>query len=425
MVGWVRAVKWSLLGVFAFLSLAACGELAETPATETVTTTTIPTVVVPSTTERSAVASSTTGTPDTTFPIEVVAIAEANGVTPEEAAAILYGQAEQHDAFIRLADLVGEHVIVGSAFNEEFRRADELTVFVVDEESVALVMDRIVEVGLDPEKTTVEVAPEEQPEDLWDWLENEPYAGYDWLESPGPHIGGAWLLVESNGVAPDVRFLAGFSSARWSLELCSSWLGRYLTSVEGNVTLTVDRENLQCDEAADTVDQLLLKVLDDNGGEFAVVFEDDRMIWNGSAGGSLVWQPDESIDGGTPGYPPDRSNVYEAWQESSAPSMEGTWRLVEVGGEDPAAPVSLFVGVSTLGFEGQCNAMEGLFAVSSDSRLATNLYRTAAACGGPTQEVEEQMDEVLRESRTTLRVSVEDQTMTWETESGAQMIWSR
>ena len=417
-----------LLGVVVLLLLAACGGSAETPATETATTKTATTKTASTETAStetmpSVVPSSTVGPPETTYPIEVVQIAEANGVTPKEAAAILHRQGEQYDALIRITDLVGQDVIAGSAFHEDLRRADELTVFVVDEESVAVVRDRLVEAGLDPDKTAVEVAPEEEPDDPWDWLEREPHTGHDWLESPGPVILGAWTLVESNGVEPDAQLLAGFSSARWSLELCSSWLGRYLTSVEGNVTLTVDRENLQCEEAAD-VEQLLFRVLDDNEGEFAVAFEDDRMIWNGSASGSLVWQPDESIDRGTPPYPPDRSNVYEAWQQSPAPHMEGIWQLEEVGGEDPAAPVTLFVGVSTLGFEGQCNAMEGLFAVSSDSRLATNLYMTAAACGGPTGEVEEQMGQVLRENDG-LQVSIEDETMIWAAESGAQMIWSR
>lgn len=412
-------MKRSLLGILAILFATGCGDAAETPApaptSETTTTTTIGSVVGPSTTRP----------PETTFPIEMVRIAEANGLPPEEAEAILHRQQQQGDALIRLHELVGEGVIVDAAFHEDFRRADELTVFVVDEQAVAMVGDRIIEAGLDPAKTTVEVAPEQQPEGPWDWLKSEPYARHDWHGSPGPHIFGAWQLVESNDVPPEIPLVAAFVPARWSLEPCSVWMGRSFSSAKGNVTLTVDRENLHCEDATDTVEQVLLKVIEDNGGEFAISFEEERMMWAGSVGDDVVWQLDESINGWASGYPPQRSKVYDAWRQSPGPAMEGIWQLQEVGGKDPTAPVSLFVGVSTLGFEGQCNAMEGLFALSSDHRLATNLYRTAMGCGDPTEEVEEQIHRVLSQHRATLQVSVEGETMIWGSDTGPQMIWSR
>lgn len=67
----------------------------------------------------------------------------------------------------------------------------------------------------------------------------------------------------------------------------------------------------------------------------------------------------------------------------------------------------------------------GMFAVSSDNRLALSLWSTAAGCSGPTGEVEEQMDTVLSENDQILQVSVEDDTMTWANETGPQMVWSR
>jgi hypothetical protein len=354
----------------------------------------------------------------------VVQFAEANGVSPEQASEKLRSQVLQGDALQQLYSLVGEGVIVSAAFGDDFARADELTVFVADEESVALVEDRFTDAGLDPAKTTVEVAPEEQPDDPWDWLETEPYADHVWLDSPGPHIFGAWRLVGSNGAVQQVPLLAGFGT-RWSVEACSTWLGNVLTSAEGSVVLTVDSEKLDCGDATQTVEELVVGVIAENGGEFEVGFEDDRMTWRGSAATSLVWQMDESVDSGPPVYPQNRSEAYETWAQSPAPEMEGIWHLQEVGNDDPAAPVSLFVGVSTVGFDGLCNDFEGLFAVSSEHQLGMNLYKTLMACPDPSGDVEEQLDKVLSDSDAMLRVSVDDDVMTWSNETGRQMIWFR
>lgn len=375
-------------------------------------------------TTASGVGPSTTSPTQTTFPIEVVKFAEANGVSPEEASEKLHSQVLQADALQQLYSLVGEGVIVSAAFGDDFVRADELTLFVADEESVSLVEDRFTDAGLDPAKTTAEVAPEEQPDDPWDWLEREPYANHEWLDSPGPHIFGAWRLVGSNSAVPRVPLLAGFGT-RWSVEACSTWLGRVLTSAEGSVSLTVNSENLDCGDATETVEELVVGVIEENGGEFEVGFEGGRMTWRGSTGDSLVWQMNESMDSGPAVYPQDRSEAYEIWAHSPAPEMEGTWHVLEVGNEDPAAPVSLHVGVSTIGFGGLCNDFEGLFAVSSDHQLGMSLFQTDVLCDGPTGEVEQQLDKILMENSAMLRVSVDDIVMTWSNETGPQMIWSR
>jgi hypothetical protein len=402
----------------ALLLLGGCGQSVDNPpsASETERTTT---------TETPEAGTETNLSTDTTFPQEVVQFAEANGASLEEAAALLAGQIAQNEGLARLHGLVGEGMIVGAAFGE-YPRSDELTVFVVDEEAVAIVEAHLAESGLDPARTFVEVAPEEPPYDPWNWLEGERYAGYEWLESPGPHLFGPWELVESNGVVPEVAVLGGFWD-RWSLEQCSSWVGRVLTSAEGSVTLTVDRADLECREATETVDRLLVGVIVESGGEFEVLANgEDRMVWEASTGDTLVWeQPEEFAEFAVPVYPENRAEIYETWARSPAPEMEGIWYLQEVGGEEPAAPVSINVGVSTIGFQGQCNEMDGMFAISTDHQLGMHLGRTQMQCMGPTGEVEAQMDEVLWGNDELLRVSIEDYTMTWANQAGPQMIWSR
>jgi hypothetical protein len=149
------------------------------------------------------------------------------------------------------------------------------------------------------------------------------------------------------------------------------------------------------------------------------------MTWRGSTGDSLLWQMDESVDNGPPVYPQNRSEAYEMWAQSPAPHMEGIWHLLEVGNEDPAAPVSLNVGVSTISFDGLCNDFGGLFAVASDHQLGMNLSRTLEACSDSTGDVEEQLAPILLEKAAMHRVSIEDDVMTWSNETGPQMTWSR
>lgn len=407
-----------VVGIGVLLFLGGCGEPDNSPGTA-------PTTQHETMTTASGVASSTTSPAETTFRIEVVEFAEANGVSPERAAEKLRSQGLQADALQRLYSLVGEGVIVSAAFGAEFARADELTLFVADEESVALVEGSFPDTGLDPAKTTVEVAPEEQPDDPWDWLETESYVVHEWLDSPGPHIFGTWRLIESNGATPQVPVLAGFAPVRWSLEPCSTWLGSVLTSAEGGVALTVESGNLDCGDSTQTVEALIVEVIEDSGGEFEVGFEGDQMTWTGSAGDSLLWQMDDSIDRGPPVYPPNRSEAHEKWARSPGPEMEGVWQLMEVSNEEPDAPVSLLVGVSTIGFDGLCNDFGGLFAVSADNQVGMNLSRTLMACFDSTGDVETQVNEVLAENAAMLRVSVEDDVMTWSNDRGPQMIWSR
>lgn len=314
-------------------------------------------------------------------------------------------------------------MIVSAAFGD-FPHSDELTVFVVDEESVAVVESRLMDAGLDAAKTAVQVALEDPPYDPWDWLETEPYVGHDWLESPGPHTLGAWRLVESNGSVPPVPLLAGFGS-RWFLDECGSWLGRAITSSGGTITLTVDPENLDCRDVAEAVEDLVFSVIEENEGEFEIVSTGDRMIFQGSAGGSLVWQPDEEFEPGIPVYPRNRSEAHETWARSPAPEMEGIWQLREVSDEEPAAPVSLYVGVSTISFEGQCNDMKGFFAISTNDQIGLSLFSTAMGCSGPTGDVEEQIDALLWRDSGILQLSIDDDTMTWSTQAGLQMIWAR
>lgn len=404
----------SWLGIL--LLLAGCGEPGATAGS------------VPTTTGENMATKSvgplTTSSRDSTLPIEVVQFAEASGLSPEQAAVILEGQISQNEGYERLRGLVGEGIIVEAAFHEDYARADELTVFVVDEAAVALVEDRLTEAGLDPARTTVEVAPEVLPDVPWDWLETEPFAGHAWLESPGPHILGAWQLIESNGASPQVPVLAGFGT-RWSVEACPTWLGDLLTSADGSVTITTDYERLDCGDATETVEESIVDVIAENEGEFAVGFEGDTMTWRGSGGAGLIWQIDDSIDSGPPVYPPNRSGALDAWAESMAPEMEGVWHPHEVGTEHPAAPVSLHVGVSTMRFEGLCNDLEGLFGISVDNRLAMSLYSTDMGCSDATGEVEAQLDETLGENAYILRVSVENDAMIWSNQHGPQVIWSR
>lgn len=346
------AGRISVVVLGALLLLGGCGEPADTPAAPSEPETT-------STAAAAEVGTSTTGSTDTTFPIEVVKFAEATGASLEEAAALLYGQVEQGEGLQRLIGLVGDDVIVDAAF-DAYPRSDELTVFVAEEDAVAVVEASLTEAGLHPAKTFVEVGSAEPPYDPWDWQREQPYAGYEWLESPGPHLFGAWELVESNGDAPAVALLAGFGP-EWGLEACSSWLGKVVTSSEGNVTLTVDTANPDCGAATAAVEQLVLSVIRGNGSGFEVSSEgDERMTWRSPTGDTLVWQPLNEFLEPEPlfsVYPESRSEIYEIWARSPAPKMEGIWYLQEVGNEDPAAPVSINVGVSTIGFEGQCNDM--------------------------------------------------------------------
>lgn len=363
-------------------------------------------------------------TTDSTYPVEVVQFAEASGLSLAEAAEILEGQMSQNQGYERLLGLVGEGIIVEAAFHEDYARADELTLFVVDEQAVALVEDRLAEAGLDPAKTTVEVAPETPPEDPFDWLDAEPFLGHDWLDSPGPHIWGAWQLVESNNASPQVPVLAGFGT-RWSVEACPTWLGDLLTTADGSVTVTVYDDSLDCGESTDTVEELIVDVVVESEGDFEVGFQNGVMTWTGAVGSDLVWQMDDSINSGPPVYPPNRSEALEAWSESPAPDMEGTWHLLQVGTEEPAAPVSLDIGVSTMGFDGLCNDLQGLFAISTDSQVAMSLASTDMACSDATGDVEAQLDQTLGENRYMLRVFVEDDVMTWSGQTGSQVVWSR
>lgn len=413
----VRRLFLSVFGLGVLLLLAGCGEPADslgavaTTQGESIATTT-------------SVGASAMSSTDSTFPIEVVQFAEASGLSPAEAAEILEGQRAQGEGYERLVGLVGEGLIVEAAFDEDYARADELTVFVVDEEAVAVVEDRLIEAGLDSAKTKVEVAPEAQPDDPWDWLRIEPYVEHEWLDSPGPHILGAWRLVESNGVSPPVPVLAGFGT-RWGVEACSTWLGDVLTSADGRVTISVDYESLDCDDATETVEELIVDVIAENEGEFEVGSVGDTMTWTGSAGGGFVWQMDESIDRGPHVYPPNRPEALDAWAGSPAPEMEGVWHLLEVGAEDPAAPVSLHVGVSTIRFEGLCNDLEGLFALSADNQIGLNLHQTLVDCSDSTGDVEAQLNEILGENGHLLGVSVEGDVMTWANQAEPQVIWSR
>lgn len=131
------------------------------------------------------------------------------------------------------------------------------------------------------------------------------------------------------------------------------------------------------------------------------------------------------IDSGPPVYPPNRSEVLDAWDESPAPEMEGVWHLQEVGTEDPAAPVSLEIGVSTMRFDGLCNDFEGLSGISVDNQLAMSLFSTDKGCFDATGDVEAQLEETLGENGYILRVSVQNDVMTWSNQAGPQVVWSR
>jgi hypothetical protein len=78
-----------------------------------------------------------------------------------------------------------------------------------------------------------------------------------------------------------------------------------------------------------------------------------------------------------------------------------------------------------MGFDGLCNDLQGLFAISTDSQLAMSLASTAMACFDATGDVETQLDQTLGENGHMLRVSVEDDLMTWSSQAGPQVVWSR
>ncbi len=199
--------------------------------------------------------STTTNAPTTssTYSIEVLRFAEANRLHPLEAFSILSGQAAQDEAYQRLQGIVGAGVIVSAAFGPHPEQAAEVTIFVVDEEAVALVEGLLDEAGFDISKTFVEVAPEPEPFDLWDWLEEERYASYSWLESPGPHVFGAWSLIESNGESVEQGILTGYFGTRWFLDDCQSLFGDFLTTSDGELTITVDERELRCDVPTQTI----------------------------------------------------------------------------------------------------------------------------------------------------------------------------
>ena len=102
-------------------------------------------------------------------------IARDAGVTPARAQEILEAQAAASDALERLGGLLGDD-FVETAFGAEIEHADELTIYVVDEAAVEKAMSLLGKVGLDPDKTTVEVAVPKPPESPWDWQQDDPYA---------------------------------------------------------------------------------------------------------------------------------------------------------------------------------------------------------------------------------------------------------
>ncbi len=171
-----------------------------------------------------------------------------------------------------------------------------------------------------------------------------------------------------------------------------------------------------------------MDVLRENEGKFEIVGGDDRMIWNGVAGGTLVWLVDdfdESVITGLSVYPINREELLPHWLESAADDMEGPWNLSEVGGTDPAAPVSLHVGVSIISTEGMCNEAEGLFAITENDELGFWMSQTDKGCGDATEDVQYQVNEAMYSGTDLLQVSIDGETMTWSDERGPQLVWSR
>lgn len=406
---------WLVAGV-----AAGCGadavdipaqSVAAAPASTVADASTIPTTTI------------TVASPDTTFAIEVRLLAEAHGITPEEARDVLIGQARQGDAYQRLWDLVDPELLVeGASFNMDLSRGDEFTIYVVDSDAVAVVTEKLEVAGFDLAKTTVEVYVDDEPSFLEEHLQREPYTQYEWLASPDPYLVGGWNLIESAGEPVAEPITVGFGTSAWGVLECNSDIGRYFTSADQTVQVDIDLDSAECGDATDRIDQHLARPIADSSGNFEVAFEDQTMIWTGSRGHALVWERDESEDP----HEDAPAAALSAWLETPAPDMEGVWTLTLIGTEAPPASATLYVGVSTWDFDGLCNSLGGLYAMTADGIAAFAGSQTLMHCGNnPSMQLEEQFDAVLVPNDGLFEISVKSDTMTWTGVNDGILVWRR
>jgi heat shock protein HslJ len=396
--------------------LVTCGQPDATagPVTTQVTTT------LPTTTQPPAEAPTTDANTSDTVSIEAEKFAEASGLTPEEAEEMLLAQAAGVDALVRLSALLGDDLVEG-AFSPDMRRADEVTLYVVDEAAVEKTLNLLGEVGLDPDKTTVEVATPQPPESVWDWQDEEPYSAYEWLEYPGPMIGGPWHLVSTDGDPAPTDLTVGLGARVWGTDACT--LGDYaLATLTATLTISIDTSDCPSDlELLDPV----LSAIRASQGRFQVSVDASHLIWTGSKGASLTWQrPDfEDEFGEIPTIADDSSSTYTSWAASLGPEVEGTWDLDRVGGETPAAPVTLDMNGSLWQINGTCNRISGVYGITTDEKLGLTGSSTQVLCMGREQTVEDQIENAFPDPMV-LDVSFDDEIMIWAGSDGS-LFWHR
>jgi hypothetical protein len=400
------------------------GCVAAQPPPSTAPTLTPPSTQPPrvDTTSTTSPATTTARTPSTTFPIEIERFAEANNVTPEQAQDLLQAQQDQAQLVQRLVGLVGEDLVVDWGFFDGVLHSDRVTIRVIDERAVEVVSNRVAEVGLDPAKTRVIVAPEDSDRE---WLRNEPYDHFQWLYPPGPHLYGAWRLIAIDGEAVEANLEVGFGIVRWHVEECLA--GSFTTSsVDYSLDITLDASS--CDDSVRRqLKDLLGKTIAANDGHFRISDEGGRAIWVGQAG-SLTWAHISESGTGrvldTPVVLDPSSDAYREWMASPGPKMEGAWDLVGAGGEDPATDVTLLVNSDLWAIEGLCNTTAGRYAISTEGRLAFNGGRTLVDCGdSPSMVAEEQVFAIFGHPEL-FGVGFDQNRMTWSGSHG-DLVWQR